>query len=77
VMQNAKLPASFALVVEPSDGSNPIILFYVARNRGSPAAAQRQKFPVFLAFSTARLCGHHHHISMGPDFGSWRRFTSK
>ena len=38
-MQNAKLAASFALIVAPYESIKPIILFYVARNSGSPAAA--------------------------------------
>ena len=45
MMQNAKFPATFALIVGPSDRSKPAIVFYVVRNSGNPAAATVVQFP--------------------------------
>ena len=54
VMQNAKSPVPFALVVGPSDSSSkPAILLYVARNSGAPQQQRKQLrffFSFFFAF---------------------------
>ena len=68
VMQNAKLPASFALIVEPSDRSKSVILFYVTRNSGSPAAATTadSSFTGFWRFGVAEVAVVAH------DMNLWR-----
>ena len=47
-MQNAKLPISFALIVDPSDSSRSASLFYIARNSGEYRSSRDGSLVVFF-----------------------------